>query len=66
MPGAVLDSGHTKIQTLPQAATDMKTAFQSRLLPGTPDVEVVRNRSSNWKLINVCNVIFILNWGGFF
>lgn len=45
----MLDSDK-KTQTLPQAATDMKTAFQSRLLPGTPDVEVVRNRSSNWKL----------------
>ena len=51
MPGAVLDSGHTKIQTLPQAAGDMKTAFWSRLVARTPDVEVVRNRSSNWKLI---------------
>ena len=61
MPGAVLDSGHTKIQTLPQAAGDMKTAFRSRLVPRTPDVEVVRNRSSNWNLIYVCNVIFILD-----
>lgn len=55
MPGAVLDSrAYKDTDFWAQAATDMKMVILSRLLPGTPDVEAVRNRSSNWKLINVC------------